>query len=173
MFRYLFSFRGRINRAKMWLYLLFAMIWVGLCMLTMFGIGWLGGLKEPMDAMPFERPRNLTEWAGTGVYIVCFVIYVWSFLAVSLKRLHDRAKSARWMLLFLGLPVVLLAGGICEMEMKWLTRPWHDYAEIAVVLVSDVLILWFYVEVLFLPGTHGDNRFGPDPRRIDRPEGAA
>ena len=62
--------------------------------------------------------------------LVLYVPVYWGFFALSAKRLHDRGKSAWWLLLLF----VPLFG-----------------------------FLWLLVELPFLPGTAGENSYGPDP----------
>jgi uncharacterized membrane protein YhaH (DUF805 family) len=83
---------------------------------------------------------------------VLYVPLVWVGLAVATKRLHDRDKSAWWLLLFYALPAVLgnvgdAAGGIGGM----------------LSLVGVAISIWAMVELGFLRGTPGPNRYGPDP----------
>ena len=89
----LFSFNGRINRAKYWLaVLIYMVVW------TAFIAGcliWLGGMS--ID--------NLLSFAGTALLlwligVILLVAGTWSGLAVGVKRLHDRDKSGWWILLY-------------------------------------------------------------------------
>jgi uncharacterized membrane protein YhaH (DUF805 family) len=83
----LFSFSGRINRAKYWLIaLVFIVVSVIAIALALFA----GGM-------------------GTAI-VVGFILYIpmlWIALAVGAKRLHDRNKSGWWMLLFYIAPGIL------------------------------------------------------------------
>jgi uncharacterized membrane protein YhaH (DUF805 family) len=66
---------------------------------------------------------------GRGLLVVYLPFY-WAFLALAVKRLHDRGKSGKWLLLAL----VPLLGAV-----------------------------WLAIELFFLPGTPGENRYGADP----------
>jgi len=83
----LFSFRGRINRAKFWIanltYISMTIAIVGL------GI--------------FFRFETIFVIFAVAVIIAMIV----SSIAVSLKRLHDRDMSGWWLLVFFLLPAVL------------------------------------------------------------------
>ncbi|MBV8790433.1 MAG: DUF805 domain-containing protein, partial [Pseudolabrys sp.] len=72
-------------------------------------------------------------------------------IMVGIKRLHDRNKSGWWMLLFYGVPVMLDNIDRHVMESLVFTVP------------SFAITIWALVELGFLRGTPGPNRFGPDP----------
>ena len=88
----LFSFKGRLNRAKYWLMQLL-IIWAVL----LFGL-----IAELLpDSMGDEG------WLLFFLVIllpVC-VFCVWSSLAVAVKRWHDRGKSGWWILIAL-IPII-------------------------------------------------------------------
>jgi uncharacterized membrane protein YhaH (DUF805 family) len=77
---FFFSFRGRINRAKYWLALLIFTI-VG-------AVQGLGGLAFG-DAVILQIFN----------YLIDIAVLVAS-IAVAVKRLHDRDRSAWWLVLF-------------------------------------------------------------------------
>ena len=81
-----------------------------------------------------------------------YIPLIWVGLAVGAKRLHDRDKSAWWLLLFYAVPSVLSSAA--------------DRIEgggIILHLVSFAITIWAIIELGFLRGTIGPNRFGPDP----------
>ena len=85
----LFSFRGRINRAKYWLTFLIYFI-------ALFALYVLFGLF-------FSFPTDLL---GTIlIFAIPFIPIIFSCIAVAIKRLHDRNKSGWWLLVFYLLPV--------------------------------------------------------------------
>ncbi|MFH1894024.1 MAG: DUF805 domain-containing protein [Candidatus Zixiibacteriota bacterium] len=81
----LFSFDGRINRAKLWGYslLLTLVVWIGLG-LDMVTTGQLGVF-----------------------YIITAVATIWPSLAIAVKRCHDRNRSG-WFILVGFIPLVNL-----------------------------------------------------------------
>jgi uncharacterized membrane protein YhaH (DUF805 family) len=126
----MFSFRGRINRAKYWLsILLFAAIWL---------VG-LGAFFIPFDAIGIP--------IGIAVIIAGFA----TLLAASVKRLHDRDKSAWYLFLFYLVPGVL-EGFARTREGIGLVLP----------LLAGAISLWAAIELGFLRGTVGPNQYGPD-----------
>ena len=83
----LFTFEGRINRAKYWLT---ALIW--------FAAWAIWG------AILFASDFSLAAIALGVVVIIASII---SGIAVGIKRLHDREKSGWWLLLFYFAPGIL------------------------------------------------------------------
>jgi uncharacterized membrane protein YhaH (DUF805 family) len=150
----LFGFSGRTNRAKLWLWLLlYFVMWI--VALVIAGIiTYVTGIAAVM-------------------FIVSTVIAIGSlvsYLAVIIKRLHDRDKSGWWLLIFLVLPGVLVGismgtvvvaiinsgGNITEMP---------ELSPVAMImyLIGVAIGLWFFVELFCLRGTTGPNKYGPDP----------
>ena len=87
----LFSFSGRLNRAKFWL--VHVVMWIVVAIV--FGVIYGG-------AMSAADPAAAMQQVGTGASIVMAVVYVlitWIGLAVAAKRWHDRNKSAWWILI--------------------------------------------------------------------------
>jgi uncharacterized membrane protein YhaH (DUF805 family) len=136
---FLFSFRGRVNRAK---YLLFclasALLLFGATILVARGRG-----LSPMLAIALS--------VGVIIFIVGLMV---ANLAVGVKRLHDRDKSGWWMPFFVFAPSVL--GGINAAAGR--------HGGILLTLAGIAISLWALVELGFLPGTDGTNGYGPDPR---------
>jgi len=142
-----FSFRGRINRAKFWL-----------ACLVFFGVGVALGLIGLVagDGVVFQGLEAL-------VNLAMFV----AGLAVAAKRLHDRDKSAWWLVLFYFGPAVfiVIGGGIM----------WGAAGAVGMTVDVSLLLLklcilggiaigiWGFVEIGCLRGTPGYNRFGADP----------
>ena len=169
LLHYLFGFSGRINRAKMWLYFLLWLITVGVAVyavLAAVGFGHLiaiGQHKEEAAAV-FANPALMTTFRVLGLlYIVLF----WIELAVKSKRLHDRNKSAWWLLVFVALPSAL---GIARLFFMFAAMHAHgslgagqDPVGTLLGGASLLIQLWAFVELYCFSGTTGENRYGPDP----------
>src|SRR5262249_56733849 len=89
----LFSFQGRLNRKPYWM----TAIAITVLMIALIGI-----------AIAFFAEREI----GVGIAIVVliallYIPLIWVGLAVGAKRLHDRDKSAWWLLLFYAVPSIL------------------------------------------------------------------
>ncbi|MFW6076590.1 MAG: DUF805 domain-containing protein [Hyphomicrobiales bacterium] len=126
-----FSFSGRINRAKYWA----AAVILMLAFMVPFMIA--------------VSTMSSVVWVLAGVVFVAVTI---CGIAVGAKRLHDRDKSAWWLVLFYLGPAFLsvlgdAAGG----------------AGVIFHVVGFGISIWALVELGFLRGTAGPNRFGPDP----------
>ena len=152
----LFSFHGRINRAKYWLAALF---WV-VVDIVVFGFLAVSLAKdilalgsEPSGA---DIVRVILNF-GMGIGLVCLLVLVpmfVSWLAVGIKRLHDRDQSGWWILLFYFGPAVASAlGHNSDSGMLMLLMS----------LVSLGISIWAFVVLACLRGTRGPNQYGPDP----------
>jgi uncharacterized membrane protein YhaH (DUF805 family) len=139
------EFRGRLRRRDFWIGLLILLL---IEIALSFG---LAGLMRPTGATPIERAA---VWLGLAILL-------WGSAALIVKRLHDRGKSALWYPLF-GLAPALCyhLGVVYSSNISNVLSP----AQQAFWLLGGILWLWAIVELGFLPGTKGSNRYGPDPR---------
>jgi uncharacterized membrane protein YhaH (DUF805 family) len=139
----LFSFDGRVNRAKFWLAV---PIWALATMLPPLSLGLLG-LRVSYVSVALL------------LLVVALPILV-SMLAVGIKRLHDRDKPAWWLLIYFFIPYFfapLLAGLMPSNESS-------DNAElVAMAAIMLPFFVWGWVELGCIPGTPGPNQFGEDP----------
>ena len=87
----LFSFQGRINRAKFWL--VHVVMWV--VVLVVFGaiLGSAAMSSDPQAAL------QSVGVVGGLILVVVYILALWIGLAVAAKRWHDRNKSAWWILI--------------------------------------------------------------------------
>jgi uncharacterized membrane protein YhaH (DUF805 family) len=132
------SFSGRINRAKYWLA---SLLLIPAFLLLVFML--IGPLLMAGDTAVGLAVIPLIL-AGIGVFI--------SGLAIATKRLHDRDKSAWWIVLFYVVPGLLQGIG-------------DELGDMGLVfyVVSFAISVWGLIELGFLRGTTGSNRYGPDP----------
>jgi uncharacterized membrane protein YhaH (DUF805 family) len=137
----LFSFTGRIKRARFWLAALPQGV-VGMLVVV------LGIALRPYPATMIV----------IGVAVV--LALAWVSLAVSVKRLHDRDKSAWWLLLLYVVPAAIL-------PVFWLG---NRSANIILGSVRAGIGIWGFVEIACLRGTPGPNSYGSDPLQV---QGAA
>jgi uncharacterized membrane protein YhaH (DUF805 family) len=174
---YLFSFEGRINRAKFWLslptliglmFLIAAIMWVimaGGLLLTRD----LHGHETITVSLNFDElftllgrashfslsSRDIVSLVGN---LVGMTLLTWICLATSVKRLHDRDRSGWWIVPFFVLP------SFTDQIVQWLPGTMLD---LPVSLALFVLCIWGLIELGFLRGTGRSNRFGPDPLAED------
>jgi uncharacterized membrane protein YhaH (DUF805 family) len=141
--RLLFSFRGRINRAR---YLV-----VQLALLTVWFLFWVKA--------PFQ------QWEVLGWVVA--IAMIWINLATTAKRLQDRNRHGWWAVavvvvnrlsyLYYGLFFGLSFGVDISIAEELLL--------VMGAVGLSVLQTWIVIELFFLIGTDGTNRFGPDPTR--------
>jgi uncharacterized membrane protein YhaH (DUF805 family) len=139
-----FSFRGRINRAKYWLAILVYIIINVIVSVLGLAIG--HGVAM----------QGLSAIVGIALFI--------SGLAVGAKRLHDRNKSAWWLLLFYVVPGVLVVVAVV-LGLVGVGAGSSSAGIIAILIyiISLAIIVWAFVELGCLRGTIGANQYGPDP----------
>ena len=177
MGHYLFSFRGRINRAKLWLFLLIIFV---VEIAAGCAIAATLGLQTIMDAAQHHALATLLRTNGTlhvvgAIFGLVLLALIWAGFALAVKRLHDRNKSAWWLLIFYLLPLVLnfprqiaLLHALHDGAFAQLARHGGTMAlggPLATILggVASIISLWAFVELYCLRGTVGDNRYGSDP----------
>jgi uncharacterized membrane protein YhaH (DUF805 family) len=173
---YLFSFNGRINRAKYWLagliVLSLMIIFVALVLyLTVMinsavhamGIAHASGkISFVFDLDDIYRVLDLAAWRALSiaklpmvlVKAIGLVLFLWIFIATSIKRLHDRDKSGWWMVVFFAVP------NVYNHYSDLLPDSWFVLIPSA---IAFVLMIWGFVELYFLRGSRKTNRFGPNP----------
>jgi uncharacterized membrane protein YhaH (DUF805 family) len=142
----LFGFQGRINRAKYWLAVLIyvvAMIIISVVLALSF---WASGAGT-----------IITMFFGL-IAVIVYIAMIVSGIAVGSKRLHDRDKSAWWLLVFYVLPGVL-----AWMGLGLGVAAGSQAISLLFSLVSFGISIWAFVELGCLRGTVGANGFGPDP----------
>ena len=96
MMNLLFSFQGRVNRARFWL------VHVGVLVVEMILFAITGG------AAILAGDPNAAAASMGGAGIVAALIFIpifWVSLAIAIKRYHDRNKSGWWIFIVL-VPVI-------------------------------------------------------------------
>jgi uncharacterized membrane protein YhaH (DUF805 family) len=89
----LWSFEGRIGRARFWL-------GVVLVVLVSMAFGFVGGLLDLLPVDPQSGEIAAEVGALSLLYALIMVVTVaYAQLAVYAKRFHDRGKSAWWVLI--------------------------------------------------------------------------
>ena len=136
----MFGYDGRIGRLYCFLgFLAFVAI-----------VGFFSGIAEDATVGTGDIGRYVAFVfiVGTGI---------WMHSAVTIKRLHDRDKSAWWYLLYGIAPF-----GFFLLAIYLWTARVLEAASILFVL-SFVGLIWAIIELGFLRGTAGPNRYGPEP----------
>ena len=88
-----------------------------------------------------------------AVLVILYIPLVWIGLAIGAKRLHDRDKSAWWLVVFYAIPTILSAAA----------DQTEDLTLVILHLMSFAISVWAFVELGCLRGTIGPNQYGPDP----------
>jgi uncharacterized membrane protein YhaH (DUF805 family) len=145
------TFRGRSSRLNYWLTVILIPAMVAVANV----IGYFANSQ-------FDADRAFIVTAG--LLIVSWLVAMVFYVLASIRRLHDRDKSGHWLWLFAFVPgmlnVLLLA------TVRPGVPPSPDAMTIAIAIslaLTLVLSVWGFVEIGFLRGTSGSNRFGPDP----------
>jgi len=182
----LFSFEGRINRAKYWYALYAGMISFPLCLVVLalalsaiFGVSIKSVHLNIYDAFndPPSFPFRVSFGSSVPAWLAFLLFYAGGtpivvgairFLAATtVKRLHDRNRSGWWAVavlivnrlsyvyygLFFGLYFGVDVSGARELAL------------VMFAVALSVLQTWIVIELFFLTGTDGTNRFGADPTR--------
>jgi uncharacterized membrane protein YhaH (DUF805 family) len=166
---YLFSFEGRINRAKFWLsfpvllgWMLFIgwMMFFAMLLVTGFrlssdhGLYINFGIGELFALLGRARHLSLFDAISLAANLFGLTVFIWIMLATSIKRLHDRNRSGWWIMPFLVLP------SFSSEITQWLSGTILDFP---VGLALFILCIWGFIELGFLRGARQANRFGLDP----------
>lgn len=172
---YLFRFNGRIGRAGFWCSLIFVACGIILLLLLYAGAmlaftGQLGsfdlGAEDVFKLVDIAAYRwsLLDNLPLLLLKLAATALMLWIYLAITVKRLHDRDKSAWWLLAYFVLP---------GLYKQFEDRLPDSYWILPLGLASAILTLAAFVETGFLRGTIGLNRFGPDPEGEDASTSAA
>ena len=137
----LFSIQGRMRRSQYWGYSI--ALWV-----VFFVIFSLIGMIPGARGLPPGEIDGVTM----GLLLIALVPYLWMGICITAKRFHDRDRSGWFQLLSL-IPIV---GAIVLDRII-------QQALLGVALLGGI---WLSIELGFLDGTQGENRFGPSPKGI-------
>ncbi|MBV1918975.1 MAG: DUF805 domain-containing protein [Sphingomonadaceae bacterium] len=136
-FKRYFDFKGRSRRKEYWSFALLNVIIIVLLMAILFGTGAsMGALSDMEGGDPSAFASIFAGGFGIVIGLYWLGILIPS-ISVVVRRLHDRDMSGWW---YLGLVVGSL-----------------------IPIVNFIAGIAFLV-LMFLPGTPGPNRFGPDPK---------
>jgi|SRR5580704_17544640 uncharacterized membrane protein YhaH (DUF805 family) len=137
-----FSFRGRANRAGFWLV---SVTWFVVCAVLYYAWTASGASEVPLGENPVVD----------AALILAAVPLIASGFAIGVTRLHDRNKGAWWVLLFYFCPPIIeTIASIHDLDLALV---------VVLMILSWGISIWAFVELGFLRGTSGPNRYGPDP----------
>lgn len=147
----LFSFEGRVSRARYWLV---PLVPFALLVVFTFVVDWV------LDTFVGRGAGPALALIVIGVPL--FLLYLAVTASHTVRRLHDRGRSGHLAWLFIGVPwltgvLALLLGSINAQSTPALLL-------LGVLVISTVgLAIWAIVECGCLRGTAGPNDFGPEP----------
>ncbi|MDB5578635.1 MAG: hypothetical protein JWR80_3811 [Bradyrhizobium sp.] len=136
----LLSFKGRLNRAR---YLV-----VQLALLTVWLVTWL----------KFPAPSDALHWAIA-------ITMLWINTATTAKRLHDRNRSGWWAaaVSFVNLLSYAYYSLFLGLYFGVDISIGKELLLVMLAVALPLLQTWVVIELFFLMGSEGRNRFGPDP----------
>ena len=155
----LFSFKGRINRKPWWVASLAAGFTASLLTAILEALAHSSG---ETIINPVTHTFEPTGILGLAISVIGLV-NAWIAFALSVKRLHDRDRGGWWLLwqiLVITVAVILIVVAIAVPKEQGAL--WYALAG-AAGLAAFAISVWLFIEIGFLRGTQGPNRFGPDP----------
>jgi len=153
----LFSFKGRIQRLYWWVATIAAGAVAGIATTLLEYFARSSGAFIPDPSSGEIAPTGIFGAAITAIGLA----NLWINLALSVKRLHDRDRTGAWVflqILLVFLAVIMIVVAIAAPN----DGPWVMLAGLTGA-VAFAFSVWLFVELGFLRGTRGPNRFGPDP----------
>jgi uncharacterized membrane protein YhaH (DUF805 family) len=173
---FLFGFDGRINRAKLWLAMLVILSWMFFIGAVMIGIDGLFGnpaksihfnvndifasvdptvIRAAISRLRDGREASPAHLVLTFLHGVGTLLFVWIYVATSIKRLHDRDKSGWWITAYFVFP------GLYSQFADRL--PLSSYLLLALAITAFGLMIAGFVDLYCLKGTRWTNQFGRNP----------
>ena len=137
----LFSFRGRTSRLGYWR--------VQLLCAAGLAVAWMIGLFAMLGMGPIG-----------AIFLAPMPVIYLAALATWFRRLHDRGKGIWWGLLFLLAPMI--GGGVAE-NLQAQNAPASDAESLPFLLAALAISGWAFIELGFVRGQPGANRFGEPP----------
>jgi uncharacterized membrane protein YhaH (DUF805 family) len=137
----LFSVQGRLNRQPYWL--------IGIAITVVITLVLIFAIANAV----IEHDVSGTIFLLLTIFGVLCIPLIWIGFAIGAKRLHDRDKSAWWLLVFYILPSIL----------SQIAYQMGIMAGLVFSLASFAITVWGFVELGCLRGTRGPNRYGADP----------
>ena len=165
----LFSFNGRLRRRDWWLFVILlgivsailsgvAMNLMGVSIMALFPMG---------GAAPGDVSATVTK--VFEIQCVVFLLFLWPGVALGVKRLHDRERPG-WLL------VVFYVMQLANQAVTFMTaragvgmmQP--NPVRSIVSLLALAVGVWMLIELGFLDGTQGPNKYGPSPKGLGAEE---
>lgn len=157
------EFSGRSRRQEYWMFILFQiLLYIVLGVVgAVIGAG-AGGMAASAGGVGSAGMMGM--FAAFGIFALVFMIVYFALLipsiAVTVRRLHDQERSGLWLLApvvpyVIGYVVVFAGASAQSSVLAGLGG--------LILLLGAIAGLVLFV-FMFLPGTAGPNRYGPDPK---------
>lgn len=159
MLHFLFSFRGRASRADIWKFTI-ACIALVLVLEFVFKVK----VRHGGDVFALSQ-QILSQPPGADRFLLIFFllftcVITLAGLAIATRRLHDREKSAWWLIPFWALP--RLSSALVPPSGLF-AHTSHTWFDLPVALIGLGLGFWAFLELFCFGGSIGDNAYGRDP----------
>ena len=149
--KFCYTFEGRLNRKT------FVFNFLGLYLLI-FICGIFAFVFVPFYNKSTDYSRIVFLAVMIGVFIFGILPVITGIISIQVRRLHDLNVSGKWLLLIfplLGAGNVIIDKGI-NLQLS------HSFV-LGVTAMNVILTLLFLIWLIFIKGTVGDNKYGPDP----------
>jgi len=123
-----------------------------------------GGSNESGDS---GRIPRLTFWLGTLILMVIQWVLFAIFGGAALTNFDPNNPAAAEQMIGSMAPLYIIGLILLWPSLAIATKRWHDRNKSGwwtlIILIPLVGAIWYLVELGFLRGTEGPNRFGEDP----------
>jgi uncharacterized membrane protein YhaH (DUF805 family) len=165
------EFSGRSRRMEFWMWVLFQFL-IGCVFLILMMA--LGGA-----ALMSGDPGQLLAMGGVVLilyllYALLALVFLIPSLAVTIRRLHDTDRSGWWVMLYWGpYLLIFLSTFVIGASAASGGDPTGGGAMAGGAIGLVALLAWIVgclvlLVFMFLEGTKGPNRYGPDPKAPDQ-----
>jgi uncharacterized membrane protein YhaH (DUF805 family) len=154
------AFRGRASRLQFWVAVAIVVPALMALMLVFFVYAIsIPGAYE--NGGPTPLPKGPLGLSITAVWLLAIAALLLYFLAAAVRRLHDLNKAWWWIFVFLIVPDLMFDYGRYLVDSSMGAVGQMPF----ILFLYPAMALWFWglVELGFLRGAAGQNRFGPDP----------
>lgn len=159
------DFSGRSRRMEYWMWILFQFLISMGFMILLVGVAGAGIMSGDPNQMMAAGGIALVIYL---LYVLVGLVFLIPSLAVTVRRLHDSNRSGWWILAPV-VPYLLMI--VATMAVVGSAGDKPDTTTLGMVglvlmvfglaaLVLGIVVLVF----LFLEGTRGPNKYGPDPK---------
>ena len=149
LFVMLFSFEGRLNRARYWVAMLGILAVIAAVALIVRGGAWLAGW-------------SVHPTLGALLFFILAIPYIIATFAILIKRLHDLNLSG-WWILAIWLLAAFAGLGWDLIKADFTDAFGYSWRVAAEKRFPDAMMFLAVFLLGAIRGTRGPNRFGPEP----------